>query len=149
MEVMVVVAIMGVLTVIAWPLTSTLLDRAELVTATETLRADIRRAQREARTVGRTLELRVDPPAGAYVIGPIGGQGRQSRLAAGLTFGSPDNTASDGVTFRDNIARFSPRPGLQNSLGSITVRSRGGARKVTVSITGHTSIATWNGRAWQ
>ena len=149
LEVTVVVAIMGVLATIAWPLTTNLLDRAGLVTATEILRTDIRKAQREARAAGRTFELRIDPPAGTYVLGPIGVPGRQSRLPVGLGFGSPDSADSDGVTFRDNIARFSPRPGLQNSFGSITVRSRSGARKITVSITGHVSVTTWNGRGWQ
>jgi len=148
-EVTVVVAIMGVLAGIAWPLTSNLLDRAGLVAATETLRADIRKTQLEARAVGRTFELRIDPPTGAYVIGPIGAPGRQSSLPAGLSFGSPDAADSDGVTFRDNIARFSPRPGLQNSFGSITVRSRSGARKITVSITGHVVVAAWNGGEWR
>jgi hypothetical protein len=82
-------------------------------------------------------------------MGPIGGHNRQSRLPDGLSFGSPDSAESDGVTFRDNIARFSPRPGLQNSFGSITVRSRGGAQRITVSITGHVAVAKWNGREWR
>jgi prepilin-type N-terminal cleavage/methylation domain-containing protein len=149
LEVSLVIGIMAVLAIVAWPLTSDLIDRAELVTTTETLRGDIRRAQREARTIGRALELQVDPPVGAYTIRSIGGLGRLSRLPAGLMFGSPDSPDSDGVTFRDNTARFSPRPGLQSSFGAITIRSRGGARRVTVSITGHTSITTWNGREWQ
>jgi prepilin-type N-terminal cleavage/methylation domain-containing protein len=148
-EVTVVVAIMGALVAIAWPLTKNLLDRAGLVAATEMLRADIRKAQRESRTSGQTFELRIDPSAGAYVMGPIGGHNRQSRLPDGLSFGSPDSAESDGVTFRDNIARFSPRPGLQNSFGSITVRSRGGAQRITVSITGHVAVAKWNGREWR
>jgi prepilin-type N-terminal cleavage/methylation domain-containing protein len=149
LEVSLVVGIMGVLAAMAWPLTSDLIDRAALATTTDSLKSDIRKAQREARTTGRVLELRVDPLAGVYVIGPIGGSGRLSRLPTGLTFGSPDNANSDGVTFRDNTARFSPRPGLQNSFGSITVRSHDRARRITVSITGHTAIAMWNGRGWQ
>lgn len=149
MEVTLVIGIMGVLAAIAWPLTGDLLGRTELATASDALRSDIRQAQREARTRGQMFELRVDPLAQAYVVGPVGGPSRESRLPTGLTFGSPDSAGSDGVTFRDNTARFSPRPGLQNSFGSITVRSRAGARRVTVSITGHVSITVWNGRAWQ
>lgn len=148
-EVTVVLGIMTVLAAIAWPLTSDLIDRARLVTAAETLRGDIRKAQREAHASGQALELRVDPSVGVYTIGPIGGSGRLSRLPAGLTFGSPDSADPDGVTFRDNTARFSPRPGLQSSFGSISVQSHGGARKVTVSITGHTSITRWDGRQWR
>jgi len=148
-ELTVVVAVMGVLMAIAWPLTGHLRDHAGLVTAVEILRSDIRKAQREARTGGRTIELRIDPAASAYVIGPVGGPGRKSWLPAGLNFGSPDDPDSDGVTFRDNTARFSPRPGLQNSLGSVSVRSRSGARKITVSITGHVAVAMWDGRAWR
>ncbi len=149
MEVIVVVGITVVLAAIAWPLSGELLDRIKLMTAAETLRGDIRKAQRDARASGHVLDLRVDPQAGRYTIGPISGAGRLSRLPEGLAFGSPDNADPDGVTFRDNTVRFSPRPGLQNSFGSITVLSRGGARKVTVSITGHTSIARWDGRQWQ
>lgn len=149
LEVSVVLSIMGVLAAMAWPLTSAWLDRAELVVATDTLRSDIRKAQQEARANGRMFELRVNAAQGQYVVGPVGRAGRVSRLQAGLRFGSPDSENSDGVTFRDNVVRFSPQPGLQNSFGSITVRSREGARRVTVSITGHTSIAAWNGREWQ
>jgi Tfp pilus assembly protein FimT len=112
MEVAVVIGITTVLAGIGWPLTSRLLDRSQLVAATDTLRAEVRAAQREARASGRVLEMRVDPSAGVYVIGPVGDAGR---------------------------VRF----------GSITVRSRTGARRVTVSITGHTSIARWDGRQWQ
>ncbi len=148
-EVTVVVGIMTVLAAMTWPLTNDLMDRARLSTAVETLRGDIRNAQREARASGRALELRVDPRVGVYTIGPIGGAGRSSRLPAGLTFGSPDSADPDGVTFRDNTARFGPRPGLQNSFGSISVQSPVSARKVTVSITGHTSITRWDGRQWQ
>ncbi|MEW6682433.1 MAG: GspH/FimT family pseudopilin [Nitrospirota bacterium] len=149
MEVTLVVGIMAVLAAIAWPLTTDLLDRATLATTAETIRGEIRKAQRQAHASGQALELRVDPRAGSYIVGPTGGPGLLSRLPAGLTFGSPDDGDSDGVTFRHNTARFSPRPGLQNSFGSITVRSRAGARRVTVSITGHVSITAWNGRAWQ
>lgn len=148
-EVTVVIAILGVLTVIAWPLTSSLLDRTGLLTATEILRSDIRKAQREARASGRTVELRISPSAGAYVVGPVGLPGQESRLPAGLRFGSPEDVDSDGVTFRDNTARFGPRPGLQNSFGSIMVRSRSGAQKITVSITGHVMVARWTGREWR
>jgi Tfp pilus assembly protein FimT len=149
MEVAVVIGITTVLAGIGWPLTSRLLDRSQLVAATDTLRAEVRAAQREARASGRVLEMRVDPSAGVYVIGPVGDAGRVRRLPDGVTFGAPDNADSDGVTFRENTARFNPRTGLQNSFGSITVRSRTGARRVTVSITGHTSIARWDGRQWQ
>lgn len=149
LEVSLVIGIMCVLASMAWPLTNELIDRAALASTTDTLNSDIRKAQREARTTGRVHELRVDPSAGVYVIGPSGEAGRLSRLPAGLTFGSPNNPNSDGVTFRDNTARFSPRSGLQGSFGSITVQSRDRAQRVTVSITGHTAIATWNGQRWQ
>ena len=149
LEAITVIAVLGVLAAIAWPLTQQLLDHAVLVTATDLLTGEIRKAQREARAVGRMLELRIDPSADAYVVAPVGLPGRQGRLPSGVAFGSPDGTDPDGVTFRDNIARFSPRPGLQNSFGSITVRSRTGARRVTVSITGHVVTAVWSGEEWQ
>ncbi len=149
MEVAVVIGITAVLAGIGWPLTNRLIERSELVATADVLRADLCAAQRRAHASGRVLEVRVDPATGVYVVGPAGGAGRMNRLPAGLTFGSPDNPESDGVTFRDNTARFTPRTGLQNSFGSITVRSRAGARRVTVSITGHTSIAKWDGRQWQ
>lgn len=148
LEVTFVVAIMIVLAGIAWPLTSGVLDRIQLVTAMETIRTDIRSAQREARATGRAVEMRVDPRAGSYTIGPTGTTGRLSRLPAGLTFGTPDGADPDGVTFRDNIARFSARPGLHSSLGSITVRSRAGAKRITVSLTGFAAITTWDGHQW-
>jgi Tfp pilus assembly protein FimT len=148
-EATVVVAIAAVLVGLGWPLTSRLLDRSELVTAMDALRAEVRAAQREARASGRVVEMRVNPSAGRYVVGPVGERGRVSRLPAGVTFGFPDDAGSDGVTFRDNTVRFSPRTGLQASFGSIALRSRGGARKITVSVTGHTAIARWDGRAWR
>lgn len=148
-EMTVVLGIMTVLAAIAWPLTADLVAGAELATAAEMIRTDIRRAQREARVSGRTLVMRVDPASGAYTIGPLGGPGRLNRLSQGLAFTSTDGSDPDGVTFRDNTARFSPRPGLQSSLGSITVQSRRGAKRVTVSLTGHASITTWDGRQWR
>jgi Tfp pilus assembly protein FimT len=149
LEVVLVVGMLGVLAALAWPVTSEWMDRAALKAAADVLKSDIRRAQRLARASGRVVELRVDPAKGEYVVAPVGAAGWVSRLQGSLTFGSPDNVDSDGVTFRDNIARFSPRPGLQNSFGTITVQSRIGARRVTVSITGHTSITAWNGREWR
>jgi hypothetical protein len=149
LEVTVVLGITAVLAGLGWPLASRLLDRSELVTATDTLRAEVRAAQREARATGRVFEMRVDPPEGRYVVGPVGAPGRVSRLPAGVAFGFPDDAGSDGVTFRDNTVRFGPRTGLQASFGSMALQSRSAARKITISITGHTAISRWDGRTWR
>lgn len=144
-----VLGTMAVLAGLGWPLASRLLDRSELMTATDTLRAEVRAAQREARATGRVFEMRVDPSEGRYVVGPVGAPGRVSWLPAGVTFGFPDDAGSDGVTFRDNTVRFSPRTSLQPSFGSLALQSRSGARKITISLTGHTAITRWDGRAWR
>jgi type II secretory pathway pseudopilin PulG len=150
MEILVVLTITGILAAVAWPQATDFVVRAELASAAQTLADDIRTIQREARASGQRIGLIVDPPSGTYVtttpVGPL----RGNRLPASLAFGAPDNAESDGVTFRDNTVWVWPRPGPQNSVGSISIRSRNGsARKVTVSLTGHTSIVTWDGRRWQ
>jgi type II secretory pathway pseudopilin PulG len=150
MEIMVVLAVAAILASMAWPKTMDFVDRAEVSAAAQTLVDDIRRIQREARTSGQRLGLVVDPTSGAYVaVSPLGPL-RSHGLPMSLAFGAPDNPESDGVTFRDNTVWVAPRPGPQNSVGSISIRSRNGsARKVTVSLTGHTSIAIWDGQRWQ
>lgn len=149
LEVMAVLGIIGGLAVSGWPVMTHLLTSAQLSTAAETIRSDIRRMQREARVSGQMVVMQIDPGAGRYTIGSLDKPSRRSSLPSGLAFASPDGSDPDGVTFRDNTVRVSPRPGLQSSVGSITVQSRGGARRLTISITGHVSIKTWDGRQWR
>jgi Tfp pilus assembly protein FimT len=148
-ELVTVLAVMGILGAITWPAMGTVVERAELTSAARVLAGDIQQAQREARATGRKLAVVLDPSTGSYATVWPDGAERRHRLPASLVFGVPDNPESDGVTFRDNTIWIAPRPGPQSSVGAVGIRSRrGAARKVTVSLTGHTSIATWDGSRW-
>jgi len=148
-ELVTVLAIMAILGAMAWPATADLVERVELATAARVFVGDIQKAQREARATGRRLALVVAPSAGAYTTVFPDGAVRGHRLPTALAFGVPDNPASDGVTFRDNTIWIAPRPGPQSSVGAVTIRTRrGAARKVSVSLTGHTSVAVWDGYRW-
>ncbi len=148
LEVITVLAVTAILAAIGWPRLGDLIARVELAGAADMLRSDIRRAQAAARGLGQPYVLHIDPVTGGYTTGPVDEPGRQHQLPSRVTFGTPDAGDPDGVTFRDNTARFGPRPGLQGSFGAVTIRSRAGARRITVSITGHTRITTWDGREW-
>jgi prepilin-type N-terminal cleavage/methylation domain-containing protein len=149
-EIMVVLCITAILATVAWPTSMDFVERAELSSAAQTVVDDIRRIQREARVSGERFGLVVDPASGTYVAVSMTGALRGHRLPTSLAFAAPDNPESDGVTFRDNTVWVAPRPGPQGSVGSISIRSRNGsARKVTVSLTGHTSIAVWDGQQWR
>jgi Tfp pilus assembly protein FimT len=148
-ELVTVLAIMAILGAIAWPAMATVVERAELASAARVLAGDIQHAQREARATGKRLAVVVNPSTGSYATVWPDGTERRHRLPASLVFGVPDDPESDGVTFRDNTIWIAPRPGPQSSVGSVGIRSRhGAARKVTVSLTGHTSIAAWDGSQW-
>jgi type II secretory pathway pseudopilin PulG len=149
MELVTVLAIMAILGAITWPAMAAVVERAELASAARVLAGDIQQAQREAKATGKRLAVVVNPSTGSYVTVWPDGAERRHRLPASIVFGVPDNPESDGVTFRDNTIWIAPRPGPQSSVGAVGIRSRrGGARKVTVSLTGHTSIATWDGSRW-
>jgi Tfp pilus assembly protein FimT len=148
-ELVMVLAITAILGAITWPTMATVVERVELASAARVLAGDIQHAQRDARATGRRLAVVVNPSTGSYATVWPDGAERRHRLPASLMFGVPDNPASDGVTFRDNTIWIAPRPGPQSSVGAVGIRSRhGAARKVTVSLTGHTSIATWDGFRW-
>jgi prepilin-type N-terminal cleavage/methylation domain-containing protein len=148
-ELVTVLAIMAILGAMAWPATADLVERTELASAARVFVGDIHDAQREARATGRRLALVVAPSTGVYATVFPDGAVRGHRLPTALAFGVPDNPASDGVTFRDNTIWIAPRPGPQSSVGAVTIRTRrGAARKVTVSLTGHTSVAVWDGSRW-
>jgi prepilin-type N-terminal cleavage/methylation domain-containing protein len=148
-EILAVLAMAAILAAKARPFTADLITRAQLASAAHVLVDDIRRAQRQARATGQRMSLTVDALSGTYVTASPEGMIGAHRLPPALSFGAPDAPESDGITFRDNTVWFAPRPGPQNSVGSISFRSRtGGARKVTVSLTGHTTVLVWDGNAW-
>jgi type II secretory pathway pseudopilin PulG len=148
-ELVTVLGIMALLGAISWPAMAIVVEHVELASAARVLAGDIQQAQRDARATGRRLAVVVDPSTRSYATVWPDGVERSHRLPASVMFGVPDNPESDGVTFRDNTIWIAPRPGAQSSVGAVGIRSRRGeARKVTVSITGHTSIATWDGSGW-
>lgn len=148
-ELLTVLTILAILGAMAWPVLEDMTDRAQLASAASVLAGEIQQAQRDARATGRRLSVVVDPATGSYATVWPDGAVRHHRLPAPLFFGVPDNPTVDGVTFRDNTIWIAPRPGPQSSVGSVGIRSRrGAARKVTVSLTGHTSIASWDGSRW-
>lgn len=150
LELLVVLGMVAIVAAFAWPRMTELLPGTELTAATNTLVADIRLARQKARAQGRVLVIRFDPNGRLYTIGGETGSQRAVPLPATLLFGTPEDPGSDGITFRDNTIRFSPRPGLQNSFGSVSLRTPSGqARKLTVSIAGYSSLAAWDGVQWR
>lgn len=150
LELLVVLGMVAIVAAFAWPRMTELLPRTELTAAANTLVADIRWARQTARAQGRVLVVRFDPDGRVYSVGGETGLQRAVHLPATLSFGTPEDPGSDGITFRDNTIRFSPRPGLQNSFGSVSLRTLSGqARKITVSIAGYSSLTIWDGVQWR
>ena len=150
-ELLAVLGLIAVAAAVAWPRAADLLQRAELSASTRALLSDIRWARTAAQTQGRGFEMRFDPPRSLYTIGRASGPPqRLVRLPGTLSFGSPVDPEADGVTFRDNAITFSPRTSLQNSFGSVVLRTPTGlARKITVNIAGYASVAVWDGTQWR
>ena len=151
LELLAVLGMVAVAAAVAWPRAADLLQRAELSASTRALLSDVRWARTAAQTQGRVFEMRFDPPRSLYTIGRASDPSqRLVRLPGTLSFGSPADPEADGVTFGDNAITFSPRASLQNSFGSVVLRTRTGqARKLTVNIAGHASVAVWDGAQWR
>ncbi|MEO5657776.1 MAG: GspH/FimT family pseudopilin [Nitrospiria bacterium] len=151
LELVLVLGIIAVAGTIAWPRVAALLQDTELSAATRTLLSDIRWARLTAQTQGRIVEMRFDPGRSLYTINGAGHvPGRVVRLSRTLSFGSPLDPEADGVTFRDDAITFSTRAGLQNSFGSVMIRTQTSlARKITVNIAGYASVSVWDGVQWR
>src|SRR3990172_1734432 len=151
LELLAVLGMVAVAAAVAWPRVADLLQRAELSASTRALLSDVRWARTAAQTQGRVFEMRFDPPRSLYTIGRASAPPqRLVPVPGGLSFGLPADPEADGVAFRDNAITFSPRASLQNSFGSVVLRTRTGqARKLTVNIAGHASVAVWDGAQWR
>lgn len=149
LELLLVIGIAATMAAVAWPHAAHALARAQLTTAAQALLNDVRTAARLAKTEGRMVTIEIDPRDGSYAWMTARGERRVSRLPQSLRFGSPEDPRIDGVTFRDNTIRLSPRAGLQHSFGSVTICAAGGqAARLTMTISGHTSLAQWDGSGW-
>ncbi len=151
LELLAVLGMVAVAAAVAWPRATDLLQRAELSASTRALLSDVRWARTAAQAQGRVIEMRFDPHRSLYTIGRAGAlPQRVVRLSETLSFGSPEDPEADGVTFRDDTITFSPRASLQNSFGSVVLRTpTGQARKMTVNIAGYASVAVWDGAQWR
>ena len=151
LELLAVLGMVAVAAAVAWPRAADLLQRAELSASTRALLSDVRWARTAAQTQGRVFEMQFDPPRSLYTIGRASAPPqRVVRLPGTLSFGLPADSEADGVTFGDNAITFSPRAGLQNSFGSVVLRTRTGqARKLTVNIAGYALVAVWDGAQWR
>lgn len=151
LELLLVLGLIAVAGTMAWPRVAVLLQDTELSAATRALLSDIRWARLAAQTQGRVVEMRFDPGRSLYAIHGAGHvPERVVRFSRTLSFGSPVDPQANGVTFRDDAITFGPRAGLQNSFGSIMVRTQTGrARKITVNIAGYASVSVWDGAQWR
>ncbi len=153
LEVVIVIAITGILSVLAVPGLSAFTDRLRIETAARTISTDLREVKMKSVLDRSDYAVLFDPENRMYELPE-----RQSNLPHGVRFGfgegvlgPPGNPTStpdeDGVTFTSNKAAFYSRG--SNSMGTIYITDDYNVTiAISVTVTGRIKIWKWNGVTW-
>ncbi|GEM_PF-2552724 len=171
-ELMIVLAIVGILGILALEGHKALLAHYQVQGASRMLLSDLRTVQQQALTTRHRHRVNFDPDQRGYSVWMIGtGTGedprgrlvRQVKLPASVRFGAApgvkgppsdpeENIEPDGITFRDNRLMFMPNGGLGTRTGAIylTEDSQGQrTHAITVTVSGHVRLYSWTGSGWR
>lgn len=153
LEVIVVMAVIGILSAVAIPGLSAFTDRMRIETVARTLSTDLREVKMKSLLDRSDYTIRFDPGSSLYELPE-----RQANLPHGVRFGfgpgvlgppgnptsTPDN---DGVTFTSNRATF--YSGGSNSMGTLYITNNNDVNMaISITMTGRVKIWKWDGAAW-
>lgn len=157
-ELMVVIAILGVIAAISTPNIVRALPKYRLQRAARDLTTRIRLARSMAIKSGSDITIQIDPIRHRYRINdkwyPPADNETANALAAyyggGISFGRGNFGAGDPVTFPKDRIRFNSK-GICPSLGTVYLtNSEGTVRKVAISRAGRIHLTKWfGGRKWE
>ncbi len=153
LEVVTVIAIVGILSAVAIPGMSAFANRMRIETATRTLSTDLREVKMKSVLDRTDYTVVFDPGSNIYELPE-----RHSSLPPGIRFGfgpgvlgPPANPAStpdsDGISFSSNKAAFYSSG--TNSMGTIYLTNNNNINMaISITITGRTRIWKWDGSKW-
>jgi len=153
LEVIFVLAIIGILSALAVPDLSAFTNRLRLETVVRGVATDLRELKVRATLERSDYTISFDPANNLYDL-----PGRRLTLPAGLKFGfgpgvlgPPSNPVqtpdADGVTFPSNRVTFYSQG--SNSLGTIYLfNNENRTMAISLSITGRVKIWQWTGENW-
>ena len=166
-ELMIVLAIVGILATLSLEGYKALLERHQLQGVSRMLVSDLRSIQQQALITRQRYWILFDPEHSEYSVWAAGaGEDRLYRrvkIPTPVRFGTAPEvlgppgdpaeiTETDGVTFRDNRLVFMPSGDLGTGAGTIyiTDNPKGtGTRAVTVTVAGHVRHYGWTGSDWR
>lgn len=153
LEVVIVIAITGILSVLAVPGLSAFTERLRIETAARTISTDLREVKMKSVLDRSDHTILFDPGNSMYALPE-----RQWNLPHGVRFGfgegvlgppgNPTSTPdSDGVTFTFNKAAFYSRG--SNSMGTIYITDNYNVTMaISMTVTGRIKIWKWDGVKW-
>ena len=153
LEVVIVIAITGILTALAVPGMTAFTDRLRIETAARTISTDLREAKMKSVLDRSDYTVLFDPGNNLYEL-----RERQANLPHGVRFGfstgvlgPPGNPTStpdkDGITFTSNKAAFNS--GGSNSMGTIYITNNYNVTMaISITVTGRIKIWKWDGIKW-
>jgi len=153
LEVVIVIAITGILTALAVPGMTAFTDRLRIETAARTISTDLREAKMKSVLDRSDYTVLFDPGNNLYEL-----RERQANLPHGVRFGfstgvlgPPGNPTStpdkDGITFTSNKAAF--YSGGSNSMGTIYITNNYNVTMaISIAVTGRIKIWKWDGVKW-
>jgi Tfp pilus assembly protein FimT len=159
-ELAVVLALIGLLALLAYPSFDRLTDRLLLRSASVTLVQTLRTIRHRALMEGRAYTVIFDPAARCYRIS--GGRGEVIELARRIRFGAgagvlgppsqpTQPVAADGVSFRTGQISFQPDGTLSPGPGTIYLTSgpSGPTLAISLNMAGHLRRYRWEGGRWE
>ena len=171
-ELMIVLAIAGILSTMALEGHKALLTRYQIQGVSRLLLSDLRTVQQQSLITRRRHGVDFDPDRGGYSVwmaGAATGEDsaerlmRQVKLPPPVRFGAapgvkgppsdPEEiTEPDGITFRDNRLVFMPGGGLGTGAGAIYLTQDPQGQRthaITVTVSGHVRLYQWTGSDWR
>lgn len=158
-ELSVVLALAGLLALLAYPSFDRLVDRVMLRSASVTLVQTLRTVRHRAMVEGRRCMVRFDPAGQRYAV--IADRSESVPLPARVQFGAAAGVLgppsqptqpppADGVSFRQDHITFLPDGTLSPGPGTIYLTGRSGTTMaITVNMAGHLRRYLWEGRGWR
>jgi prepilin-type N-terminal cleavage/methylation domain-containing protein len=166
-ELMIVLAIMGILATLSMEGYRALLARHQLQGVSRMLVSDLRSIQQQALITRQRYWIRFDPEQNEYSVWAAEeGEDRLYRrvkIPTPVRFGTgprvlgppsdpAEITEKDGITFRDNQLLFLPSGGLGTGAGTIYITddpNGTGTRAITITVAGHVRHYSWTGSGWR